>query len=146
MTTKTTKLIGLGRSTAVKTFTRINNLGVKPRKRPASKNARVTTQQSCVAYLKVPLFLVCTLVILALAAAPAMAEYGLQRFALSATNENGTPDLQAGSHPYALTNTFLLNLPAEGNLKDVRLELPPGLVGDPNATPHCSYRSEEHTS
>ena len=99
MTTKTTKLIGLGRSTAVKTFTRINNLGVKPRKRPASKNARVTTQQSCVAYLKVPLFLVCTLVILALAAAPAMAEYGLQRFALSATNENGTPDLQAGSHP-----------------------------------------------
>jgi hypothetical protein len=77
----------------------------------------------------------------AFTAAPAMAEYGLQRFAISATNENGTPDLQAGSHPYALTNTFVLNLPAEGNLKDVRLELPPGFVGDPNATPHCSYQT-----
>src|SRR3984885_12692726 len=62
------------------------------------------------------------------AAAPAMAEFGLQRFALAATNENGTPDVQAGSHPYALTSTFLLNLPTNGNdIKDVKLELPPGL-------------------
>src|ERR1700733_8496275 len=75
------------------------------------------------------------------AAAPAMAEFGLQRFAVAATNENGTPDRQAGSHPYALTSTFLLNLPTQGSdIKDVKLELPPGFVGDPNAVPRCSYQ------
>jgi len=86
-----------------------------------------------------------------LVATPAMAEFGVQRFAISARNKNGTPDLQAGSHPYALTSTFVLNQPPEpafsgrnafpeGNLKDVRLELPPGFVGDPDATPKCGYQ------
>ena len=90
-----------------------------------------------------------------LIATPAMAEFGLQKFAISASNANGTPDTQAGSHPYALTNTVVLslnpgadghgtqdhaNVPLEGVLKDVRLELPPGFVGDPNATPHCTYQ------
>ncbi len=93
-------------------------------------------------------------------AAPAMAEFGLQKFALSARNENGTPDAQAGSHPYAVTNTFVLNLPEgvggiygrerktevppEGDLKNLRLELPPGFVGDPDATPHCGYQEFVH--
>ena len=54
-------------------------------------------------------------------ASPAMAEFGLQRFALSARNQNGTPDIQAGSHPWALTNTFVLNLPVEeARLRDVK--------------------------
>ena len=84
-----------------------------------------------------------------LVASPAMAEFGLQRFAFSARNQDGTPDVQAGSHPYALNTTFVLNLPTgrfksfrpQGNLKDVRLEMPPGFVGDPNATPHCPYQA-----
>ena len=79
----------------------------------------------------------------AIAATPAMAEFGLQRFAISARNQDGTPDVQAGSHPWALTTTFVLNLPeagGEGNLRDVQVELPPGFVGDPNATPHCTYQ------
>jgi hypothetical protein len=103
--------------------------------------------------LKLPLVLLASLLaMLAVAATPAMAEFGLQRFALSARNQDGTPDMQAGSHPYALTNTFVLTQPSEsaflgegafpeGDLKDVRLELPPGFVGDPNATPHCSYQA-----
>jgi hypothetical protein len=74
-------------------------------------------------------------------AAPAMAEYGIQRFAVSARNQDGTPDVQAGSHPFALNTTFVLNLPSQGDLKDVKLELPPGFVGNPNATPHCSYQT-----
>jgi hypothetical protein len=83
------------------------------------------------------------------AAPPAMAEFGLQRFAVSARNENGTPDVQAGSHPYSLTTTFVLNeneIPGEGKyttegyVRGVKLELPPGFVGDPNATPKCSYQ------
>jgi hypothetical protein len=78
----------------------------------------------------------------------AMAGFGLQRFSEAATNQNRSLDVQAGSHPYALTTTFSLNepevvdgelTPPQGNPKDVRLELPPGFVGDPNATPKCSY-------
>jgi hypothetical protein len=64
---------------------------------------------------------------------------------VSATNANGSPDVQAGSHPYALTTSFTLGLSApgtdaeEGGLKDVRLELPPGFVGNPTVVPQCSY-------
>jgi hypothetical protein len=88
----------------------------------------------------------------------AMAAFGLQRLAVAATNQNGSPDVQAGSHPYALTTTFILNNPspieaevlpgekrtffvAEGDLKDVTAELPPGFVGDPDAMPRCSYQT-----
>jgi hypothetical protein len=79
---------------------------------------------------------------LAFAAAPAMAEFGVERFAVSARNEDGTADVQAGSHPYALTVALVLKEPggATGNVKDVKLQLPPGLVGNPDATPKCTYR------
>ncbi len=77
---------------------------------------------------------------LGFAASPAMAEFGLQKFAISARNQDGTPDVQAGSHPYGVTNTFVLNTPSEGDLRNLKLELPPGFVGDPNATPKCAYQ------
>ena len=89
----------------------------------------------------------------AFAATQAMAfEFGLERLAVSARNQDGTPDVQAGSHPYALTTTFVVNRPActivkedrscpgGGDIKDSRLELPPGFVGDPNATPRCTFQ------
>ena len=77
----------------------------------------------------------------------AFGSFGLQRFSEAATNQNGSLDVQAGSHPYALTTTFSLNEPTEideelftqGNPKDAQVELPPGFVGDPNATPKCAY-------
>ena len=97
-------------------------------------------------------FVVAVVGLLVFAVVPAMAEFGVERLAVSARNQDGTPDVQAGSHPYALTVTFALNqvpcTPAEegrikcvpeGNLKDAQLELPPGFVGDPNATPRCTY-------
>jgi hypothetical protein len=75
--------------------------------------------------------------------------FGIKSFAVSFLNKDGTPDTQAGSHPYQLVNSFTVNshflrvesnadspyirLP-EGTLKDVTVDLPPGLVGDPNAT------------
>src|ERR1700722_5280882 len=79
---------------------------------------------------------------LAFGAAPAMAEFGVETFAFSARNQNGSPDVQAGSHPYALTTTIVLDEPGPttGNLKDVKLDLPPGLVGNPDATPKCTYQ------
>jgi hypothetical protein len=75
-------------------------------------------------------------------AGSAHAEFGVERFALSARNENGTPDVQAGSHPYALNATIVLKEPGAktGNLKDVKVQLPPGLVGNPDATPKCTYQ------
>ena len=136
MTTKTTKLIGLGRSTAVKTFTRNNNLG--SRHATAGKQEREGNHPALLRSLIVTCLV--SLVTLGVAATPAMAEFGSQKFAFAAQNQDGTLDLQAGSHPYALNTTFLLNLPNQGNLKDVKLEIPPGFVGDPNATPRCSYQ------
>jgi hypothetical protein len=67
-----------------------------------------------------------------------MAEVHLERFGIGVQNENGTPDVQAGSHPYSLTTTFVVK-PGEGTLKDAQAELPPGFVGDPDATPRCTF-------
>jgi hypothetical protein len=63
-----------------------------------------------------------------------------------ARNADASPDLLAGSHPYALTTTFKLDattnsegrlLPEGGDLKDLLAELPPGLVINPLAVPRC---------
>ena len=99
-------------------------------------------------------------------AAPALAEkapFGLKFFEISATEAplpgqepdvfgrvQGPADLQAGSHPYKLTTSFVLNkpeyiersesfVPAGRGLRDVQVKLPPGFVGNPNATPKCNY-------
>jgi hypothetical protein len=70
-----------------------------------------------------------------------------------AKGELGSLDVQAGSHPYVLTTSLLLSKPEElhvegehyfrlagGGLKDLQFELPPGFVGNPNATPKCAYK------
>ncbi len=77
------------------------------------------------------------------------AGFGVQNFEVSVVNRNGTPDAQAGSHPYALTSSIIMNESEEkegtfmatgGGVKDVVVELPPGFVGNPTAVPRCSYR------
>ncbi len=63
----------------------------------------------------------------------------------------GEPDHQAGDHPYEMTTRFDLNsiereVPEAGGVgvtsvedaKDVIVDLPPGLVGDAQATPKCT--------
>jgi hypothetical protein len=123
----------------------MRTFAVKPVQQQTA-TGKLTNQRSSRASLRswalAPLLFLTILSGGAFAATPAMAEFGLQRFAISARNQNGTPDVQAGSHPYALTTTFLLPEPEWGlrHIKDVRLELPPGFVGDPNATPKCSYQ------
>jgi hypothetical protein len=62
------------------------------------------------------------------------------------TNANGTPDTQAGSHPYELTVVFALNtydeaeykLPTGGEPHALDVSMPPGVVGEPGAVPQCS--------
>jgi hypothetical protein len=103
--------------------------------------------------LKFPLLAIPAVLLLALAlASPAAAEIGLQQFSMAATNQNGTPDTQAGSHPYALTTTFRMDLAVSGggllnpadDLKDAIAELPPGFVGNPDAVPRCAYLAFIH--
>ncbi len=75
--------------------------------------------------------------------------FGIKYFEVNFINENGTPDTQAGSHPYRFVNTFELNSHFErvesnadsrylrvpdGVLRNVKIDLPPGFVGDPNAS------------
>ena len=76
------------------------------------------------------------------AAAPARAAFGIASLATTASNENGTPDFRAGSHPFSYRFDFAMNTDGEGqpegNLRTVEVDLPPGLIGDPGAVPRCS--------
>jgi hypothetical protein len=75
------------------------------------------------------------------------ASYGVQSFDNLLLNPDGSEDTQAGSHPYEMSTAFELNsafgaegeLQPSGTLKDVNVALPPGLIGDPYATPQCSH-------
>jgi hypothetical protein len=71
----------------------------------------------------------------------AQADFGLKSFSVAATNEDGSIDTQAGSHPYEYTVSFEFNQDAEerveGNASQLILDLPPGLVGNPQALPQC---------
>ncbi len=75
--------------------------------------------------------------------------FGVKTFESSFLNEDGSPDTQAGSHPYEYVNNFEFNSHFErteanadsrwvqepnGTLRDLYVDLPPGVVGDPNAT------------
>ena len=79
-------------------------------------------------------------------------QFGVERYELSPEEEDGSPDAQAGSHPFQLTTTIELNqtfghdplhpedeLPAApALLKNLNTKLPPGLLGDPIPIPKCS--------
>jgi hypothetical protein len=72
--------------------------------------------------------------------------FGVETFEMSPEDIGGTPDTQAGSHPFQLTTT--LNLiqsltssgdaaTASGLVKDLRFYLPAGMIGNPDAVPQC---------
>jgi hypothetical protein len=70
--------------------------------------------------------------------------FGVTSFKVSATNADGSVDREAGSHPYEVTSRITLsssNVNGEvdpaGAVKDVELDLPVGLLGDPAAVPQC---------
>ncbi len=78
-------------------------------------------------------------------AVSAGASFGIASFDGSLTNRDGTPDTQAGSHPYAASTSIRFNTVPDGeghqlpdeSIKDLRVELPAGFVGDPAAIPRC---------
>jgi hypothetical protein len=79
------------------------------------------------------------------------ASSGLTYFHADLLDVAGSPARQAGSHPYQYRTSFAVNTedapfateaqffnPAGGDVKDVRVALPPGLIGDPTATSRCT--------
>jgi hypothetical protein len=71
-------------------------------------------------------------------------------FSAGGLNADETPSIQAGAHPFELTTAFTFGtvldprvgfqVPA-GAVKDTVVELPPGVIGDPSATPQCSQNN-----
>jgi hypothetical protein len=90
--------------------------------------------------------LLCATVLVCLAApvAARAEEFGFKAGTMSvrAINRDGTPDTQAGSHPYSFTLSAALNTGAGGfteggAMRDLITDLPPGMIGDPLAVPRC---------
>jgi hypothetical protein len=73
---------------------------------------------------------------------------GAEGLSVTATNEGGAPDTQAGSHPWELTTTVGLKTEegtpqpggpyTEGDPKDLHISLPPGLIENPAAIQPCA--------
>ncbi len=78
----------------------------------------------------------------ALTVSPTPARFGVEDLRLVPTNEDGSIDTQAGSHPFQLTVTVALNtLPGPQPValpKDLHFSLPAGLVGNPQVIPQCT--------
>ncbi len=83
--------------------------------------------------------------------------FGVETYEIAPENADGSVDTQAGSHPFQLTTTTVLNAGAEtaylANLeapvgevmqpalaKDLHFALPAGLVGNPTQFPQCPER------
>lgn len=79
--------------------------------------------------------------------------FGIESLGLSFEGESSEPFTQAGGHPYEMTTSLSLNTTPylaytspDGNLKDAKILLPQGLVGNPAATEQCTrYASERFT-
>jgi hypothetical protein len=77
---------------------------------------------------------------------------GFQEFHATLTGPDGKPVGGADSHPYQYTTSFAVNLdpgppdsrstipfvPAEGDLRDIEVALPPGLIGNPTSVARCT--------
>ena len=92
----------------------------------------------------IPVLAAATLFLLCAAIASAD-EFGLKGLDLVFENQDGSPAMQAGSHPFALTNTIEVNTSESGGkefpvdqVKDLVVDAPPGLVADRGAVPTCS--------
>jgi hypothetical protein len=90
--------------------------------------------------------IVFTAALLFAAFAPAAkASFGVEEFSLGFAQQGGAPEVQAGAHPFSVTNFLRLNsvispesgeIP-DGSLGNLEVALPPGLVGRPGSTPRC---------
>lgn len=82
---------------------------------------------------------------IAAGASPAQAAFGFSSFKVEFVKADGSPQIQAGSHPFAMRTSFTLTTRQEGEglfpeapPKDVIVTPPLGFAGDPTATARCS--------
>jgi hypothetical protein len=77
----------------------------------------------------------------------AQAEFAINDFDVSFTEADGSPAIQAGSHPFQMTTSFGFNYEQVGpgyyeytveELKDATIDQVPGFVGDTTVMPRCS--------
>jgi hypothetical protein len=93
-----------------------------------------------------------------LTVSPTPALFGVEDLWLSPTNEDGSIDTQAGSHPFQLTTTVAVNTSMQPDsvsptrppyaqqvalTKDLHFSLPAGLVGNPRVIPQCTSQEFE---
>ena len=83
-------------------------------------------------------------------ASPEPAGIGFEEFHADLSGPDGLPVTGADSHPYQYTTSFAVNLiasppgsgfpfvPAGGDLKEIEVALPPGLIGNPTAVERCT--------
>jgi uncharacterized repeat protein (TIGR01451 family) len=69
--------------------------------------------------------------------------FGVDDFDLTPEEEGGALDTRAGSHPFQLSSTIILNQTANlvgppALVRDLQFKLPAGLVGNATALPQCS--------
>ena len=79
----------------------------------------------------------------AVAIGGAPVQFGVEDYEMTPEEEDGALDAQAGSHPFQLTTTLMLNQTIEPNkpsalAKDLKFKLPPGLIGNPTPFPRCT--------
>lgn len=70
--------------------------------------------------------------------------FGVVSFRASAVNADGSPDVEAGSHPFGVTASVALaqtefkgSVVPAGAMKDMEVTFPVGLVGSAGAVPQC---------
>lgn len=89
---------------------------------------------------------VSALLMAGLAAGPASAAFGLKELSWSFEEKNGSAAVLAGRHPYALTTKLAVNAHPDpvqteipdDQIKDLKIQFPPGMVGNPTAVPTCA--------
>lgn len=85
------------------------------------------------------------LLLICLVPSSAQATFGFKHLGIAFTDEGGSVVTQAGAHPFAWTTAFTFNTEfvsevserPDQELKDLRIQLPPGLIGTPALLPRC---------
>jgi len=72
----------------------------------------------------------------------AQAAFGVKEIAVQSLRQGGGVDLRAGSHPYEFQVHIEMNQDSlgrpEGTLRQLIVNLPPGMIGNPLAVPRCT--------
>jgi hypothetical protein len=88
----------------------------------------------------------------AITVSSAPVQFGVERYEVRPENEDGSLATQAGAHPFQLTTTLNFNTDAKAGEagspertplapalpKNLKFDMPPGLVADASAVPQCS--------